>query len=358
MDYEAGHAYGQEIGQEINPPSISLLVAETRRVNTTFSHTAAASESGGSFLDLLCQRFTYHNREEWEGRIRDGRVLLDERIAPSDTKMRLGMRLEYQVVGYEEPMVPISFREIISNPDLALVHKPAGQPVHKTGKIFIHTLANLYRQSRGDEAWTPLNRLDVETSGIVAFARGREALRRFSPLEPGTRWKKLYLAVVQGSVASPGSVDLALREKTGALIRNRMYPDVFGKPATTVYHPLAQSNGKTLLLLRTLTGRKHQIRAHLSARGFPIVGDKVYSLDGHYYLKRLEGELSPHDLEALGAPHQLLHAFHLEIRTEDGGGIQGTDFDLPETFFDLFPKLEEAVSSLPQSESFRSLCAD
>jgi len=331
--------------------------AATRRVNTTFSHVAAASESG-SFLDLLCRRFPYHGREEWRERIREGSIQLEGKPSTPDAEVRLGMRLEYRVVGYEEPAVPISFREIVSTGDLALVHKPAGQPVHKTGKIFIHTLANLYRQSRGDEAWTPLNRLDVETSGIVAFARGREALRRFSPLEPGVRWKKVYLAVVRGELTSEGHIDLPLAEKAEDPIRSRMHPDPAGKTATTLFHPLQVNAGKTLLLLRTLTGRKHQIRAHLAALGFPILGDKMYSLEGQYYLKRLEAELEASDLETLGAPHQLLHAFHLEIRTEDDSGLVGTDYEIPEHFYAFFPNLIKQACQIPDCEAYQSLCAE
>ncbi len=84
----------------------------------------------------------------------------------------------------------------------------------------------------------------------------------------------------------------------------------------------------------------------------------MYGLEGRYYLKRLKAELDADDLETLGAPHQLLHAFHLEIRAEDGAGIQGTDFDLPESFFSMFPELENKIAMLPESEIFRHLCED
>ncbi len=312
----------------------------TRRVRATFSHTAAASESGGSFLDLLCRRFTYHTREEWIERIQDGHVLLNGASASPDTPIQTGMRLQYRMENYEEPAVPISFSEILTQGNLALVHKPAGLPVHKTGRVFVYTLANLYRQHRKDPTWAPLNRLDVETSGIVAFARGSEALRQYSPTEPGTLWKKFYLAVVHGEITSDGSVDFPLAEKPGDSIRSRMHPDPHGKRAKTLFHPLSVRNGKTLLRVQPLTGRKHQIRAHLAAIGHPIVGDKAYSLDGRHYLKRLEKELDEADYAALGASHQLLHAVHLEIRNQTGEGIVGTDSEVPEDFRKLFPDLD------------------
>jgi 23S rRNA pseudouridine1911/1915/1917 synthase len=146
-----------------------------------------------------------------------------------------------------------------------------------------------------------------------------------------------------------------LAEKPGDVIRSRMHPVSNGKPAKTLFHPLLVKPDRTLLLVRTLTGRKHQIRCHLAALGFPILGDKTYSLEGRYYLKRLEAGLDAADLEALGAPHHLLHAFHLEIRTADGAGIEGTDFDLPEPFFTGFPEFRDGIASLPDGGDFQRM---
>lgn len=330
----------------------------TRTVSKTFSHTAAPDDlrpGGVSFLRLLLNRFPYHTEAEWRARIRDGRVTLDGEAADPEAPVARGARLEYRVEGYEEPAVPIDFHEVCAAGDLTLVHKPAGLPVHKTGKVFVNVLANLYREFRDDDAWTPLNRLDVETSGIVAFARGREALRRFSPEAAGTRWTKTYLAVVtipqepetpDGQPESrPSPSELSFPERhEGPLaewpehpIRSRMRVHAGGKPATTLFRRLAVAGGKALILVRTVTGRKHQIRAHLADLGFPIVGDKVYAHDGRYYLKRLEGELESDDLAVLESPHQLLHAVQLEIRDALGEGIRGMDLDLPEGFRRFFP---------------------
>jgi RluA family pseudouridine synthase len=316
----------------------------TRRVNAVFSHIAAPNEGGVSFLDLLLRRFPYHDREEWLERIRSGRVRLEGEIAAPETLLAPRMRLEYRVEGYEEPAVPVDFREIVRSGDLALVHKPAGLPVHKTGKVFVNVLANLYKEFTGDATWAPLNRLDVETSGIVAFARGPEAARRYAPGNPETAWTKTYLAVAHGRIAEAGRIDAPLGEKPGDPIRSRMHVLEGGKAALTLYKPLAHApaagipdSSVTLLEVTLLTGRKHQIRAHLASIGHPIVGDKMYSREGRYYLERLGRELDATDEAALGAPHQLLHAFALEIRDAEGNGITGRDPELPEGFARYFP---------------------
>jgi 23S rRNA pseudouridine1911/1915/1917 synthase len=330
-------------------------VPATRRVSAVFSHIAAPNEGGVSFLDLLVRRFPYHTPEEWTARILSGRARLDGAEASPETPILPRMVLEYRVEDYEEPAVPLDFLEIAAEGDLALVHKPAGLPVHKTGKIFVNVLANLYRAHKRDDAWTPLNRLDAETSGIVAFARGREALRRFSPGTPDTRWTKTYLAVVQGALREPGVHDGPLAEWPEHAIRSRVRVHSDGKAARTHYVPVETSGDKTLVLVRPVTGRKHQIRAHLADLGHPIVGDKVYGHEGRYYLKRLDGDLDSDDIAALQAPHHLLHALALDVRDAEGRGISGIDPHVPEGFSRCFPQLDpETLREALRNNSFES----
>jgi RluA family pseudouridine synthase len=333
--------------------SESVKGPATRRVSAVFSHIAAPNEGGVSFLDLLLRRFPYHSSEEWVSRILAGTVTLDGRAASPEERIAQRMRLEYRVEHYDEPAVPVDIAEIAAEGDLALVHKPAGLPVHKTGKVFVNVLANLYRGLRGDDAWTPLNRLDVETSGIVAFARGKEALRRFSPGTTESRWTKTYLAVVEGALEGSGSLDGPLAEWPEHPIRSRMRVHPDGKPARTLYRSLEVAGGKTLLLVRPVTGRKHQIRAHLADRGFPVVGDKVYSQEGRYYLKRLDAELEAADVAALQAPHHLLHALSLDVRHGRDEGISGVDTRLPRAFRDFFPDLsQEKLLEITETQMF------
>ena len=91
--------------------------------------------------------------------------------------------------------------------------------------------------------------------------------------------------------------------------------------------------GYSLIQCELLTGRKHQIRAHLAHLGTPIVGDKIYSNNGGFYLKRLKKTLTENDHAALLTPHHLLHAYEIYLHNiwqPDGADIIIQDTDLPE----------------------------
>jgi hypothetical protein len=168
--------------------------------------------------------------------------------------------------------------------------------------------------------------------------------------------------VVDGVMEAPCAHEGPLAEWPEHPIRSRMRVHPEGKPARTEFTPLAAREGRTLILCRPVTGRKHQIRAHLADLGLPITGDKVYGHEGRYYLKRLDAELTAEDVEALGAPHQLLHAASLTITSAGGAGadeitgrnaggsspspgvppaagIAGFDAALPQGFARYFPEV-------------------
>jgi 23S rRNA pseudouridine1911/1915/1917 synthase len=220
-------------------------------------------------------------------------------------------------------------------------------PVHRTGKIFFQTLANLMRERLQDSSWSPLNRLDRETSGVVAFARGPEAFRSLAPDSPTAEWTKLYMAIVRGRLPSAsagvgmgmevGILDQPVGPQTGDAIRCRMHVHLHGKPATSLYQTMAHSEGLSLVVLSPVTGRKHQLRVHLAHAGCPVVGDKIYSGDGQAYLKRLEAELDEEDYAALGAKRHLLHAFYLRIKTPDHEIHEAWDWEPGPEFLQNFP---------------------
>jgi 23S rRNA pseudouridine1911/1915/1917 synthase len=342
-----------------SPPPLPLI-------NSSFTGTIR-NPHGAALLDYLALRFPYHTFDQWRNLIALGRLAIDGRTASADETVREGQVLRFAVVDYDEPEVPVDFKVLERRGEVCFVHKPAGLPVHRTGKIFFQTLANLLRESLGDSGWAPLNRLDRETGGLVAFARGQEALRLNSPANPEVRWTKLYLAVARGRLPEDeGAFDWALCERAGDVIRSRMHAMPKGKPALTLHRTLAHRGGFSLVLLSPVTGRKHQLRAHLAQAGCPIVGDKLYSLEGRPYLKRVESELDEADFRELGARNHLLHAFYLRLepRSEgapaDGATLEAWDWDMSGEFaayFDLREARElcEGGESAAMQERVREL---
>jgi RluA family pseudouridine synthase len=323
------------------------------RINSSFTATIR-NPGKDSLIEYLVRRFTYHPQEEWQRLLSLKRLELQGVTATGSEKIREGQILKFEVVDYDEPDVPLDFYIVHQSSDLCLVHKPPGMPVHRTGKIFFQTLANLVREQLGNSSWAPLNRLDRETGGLIAFAKGAEAFRQYAPSNPDVIWVKLYAAVVQGRLpAQAGIMSFSLGETGLGEIRTQVQVLADGKPALSLYHVISENEGKTLLILAPITGRKHQLRVHLAELGCPIIGDKIYSQNGAAYLKQLSGELEEADYSSLGARHHLLHAFHLRLEKPGIPPLVGWDWDFGKEFAQYFsPNL---IQEWAQGRQFQEL---
>lgn len=190
---------------------------------------------------------------------------------------------------------------------LLAVNKPTGVVTHPTYKHPDGTLTDAVfarAAARGEPRPWLLHRLDKETSGVVLFAK-RDAARR-SVVEQFERHsaRKRYLALLRWPAALGGEVD-AEREIDAPLARDPLdrrrvvvAPD--GQPARTRYRLLATRAGYALALAEPVTGRTHQIRAHLAAIGAPLVGDAAYR----------PADAPPDD----HAARAMLHAWRLDLR--------------------------------------------
>lgn len=117
-----------------------------------------------------------------------------------------------------------------------------------------------------------VNRLDRETSGLVLFARTPAGAAAMQAAQDERRTCKRYLAVVRGTWQEPARIEAPIASAGQATFR----VEAGGKPSTTVFQPLLQGPGWSLVEARPLTGRTHQIRVHAAHAGHPLLGDDRY----------------------------------------------------------------------------------
>ena len=205
--------------------------------------------------------------------------------------------------------------------------KPAGVPFAPTrsaveGSV-LHALAR--RLGRPMNQLHPVHRLDTPTSGVVLVALTAKAAGFLGDALVQGRVRKTYLA---WAASTPGPPEGEWTWPLSSVEGGRVRVDVDGRPATSLYRILDTRGGESLLELRPLTGRTHQLRAHCAAARCPIVGDKAYG-----------GPLTAH--------RALLHAWRI-VFPLPGGGEQAVEAPVPEDM-----KREQGAGSREQGAGSR-----
>ena len=284
-----------------------------------------SQQAGQHLLDFISHRFTYRSRTEWQAELAADRFLLNHIAARGEDLLAHGDLLVYLMPALAEPEVDRNYTVIHEDDDLLVINKPAPLPCHPGGRFFAHTLWALLKEQHGLADPRLINRLDRETSGIVLVAKNKAAARLCQEQFIQRRVEKVYLVVVEGdfpdtlvSVEATGWLgpdpDSAIRKKM------RLYPTQNEAPpggveSSTGFRRISSASDPNLSLLeaRPHTGRCHQIRATLLHLGFPVVGDKLYGVDEHLFLRFQEDRLSAADHALLRLPRQALHAAGLRL---------------------------------------------
>ena len=224
-----------------------------------------------------------------------------------------------------------------------LINKPAGMLSQKAEKGDIsmveHLISHLLDTGEVTEEMLKTfrpslcNRLDRNTSGIVAAGKTLQGLQMLSGLFKERTLHKYYLCIVKGVIKEEQDVRgwLLKNEKTNQ-VRIFKSETKDAKPIHTKYRPLADNGQETLLEIELLTGRTHQIRAHLSYMGHPIFGDPKYG----------DAVLNKKLASGYGLHMQLLHAWHLVFPELSGDfeGLSGKSIyaPAPKQFADIAQK--------------------
>ncbi len=251
-----------------------------------------AADEGEQRLDRWLRRaFPQAPQALLQRLLRSGQIRVDGRRAKADTRLAAGqqVRLPPQLMASEpetrverplDPDLVEALRQSILYEDawVMALNKPAGLAVQGGSgqqQSIDRLAAGLVPQ--GAPAPRLVHRLDRDTSGVLLLAKRADAARHLAESFKGRQARKLYWALVQGvPKRRAGRIDRSLA-KRGAEGRQRMQGDREGLQAETLYATAAIAPPKaSLLLLAPLTGRTHQLRAHLEAIGHPILGDAKY----------------------------------------------------------------------------------
>ncbi len=192
------------------------------------------------------------------------------------------------------------------------LNKPAGLAVQGGTKTTKHVDRLLSAWGEGMERPRLVHRLDRDTSGVLLLGKGPEAAKRLAGAFARRQAKKTYWAIVAGNPKpTAGQIDMALK-KTGIndfeMMRLADPKEHGAEPAETAYVTLSRAAHRAAWMgLRPFTGRTHQLRAHMSAIGHPIVGDPKYGSDAS---RELSGPLGLQ-----------LHARRIELDHPGGGKL-------------------------------------
>ncbi len=268
----------------------------------------------------------------------------NERLSEGDV-IRLFLS-EETIEGFREQAVsadryPVTRLDIVyEDSQVLVINKPAGMLSQRAGEKDLSLVEYLtgYLLKKGELTGEQLrsfhpsvcNRLDRNTSGLITAGKTLPALRELSALLKERQVKKYYLCLVDGIIREPQELHGFLRkdERTNQVqVCREAVPE--GSEIHTAYEPLSHGRSTTLLKVDLLTGRSHQIRAHLASIGHPVIGDAKYG----------NSEKNRRFRARYGLRYQLLHAWEMEFPPLSGvlSGFSGRKLfaEPPGQFLDI-----------------------
>jgi 23S rRNA pseudouridine955/2504/2580 synthase len=242
-----------------------------------------------------------------------------------ETMLELGDELalyitEEEAAAYQEKKASVrskkQFKIAFEDENILIVEKPFGLLVHGDKNEKKNTLANQvmgYLADKGEYSPgrertfvpSPVNRLDRNTTGLVIFGKNNRALQSLNQMIRDKGYvRKYYLTVVHGELKKSLQLkDKMEKDEKSNTVKVLDLESDGGKVMETIARPLKTAGGYTLVEVELVTGRTHQIRAHLAMAGYPVIGDSKYAGTGRAQNRKIEKEFS--------LSTQLLHAYRL-----------------------------------------------
>lgn len=249
-------------------------------------------------LDIvLAEKYPETSRSTWQKHIKAGQVKVNGKSVTSPRHEvvehdSLSLHLPEET-DYSKETLPIVYLDDA----VIVINKPVGVLTHAKGALGDEfTVADFFRRytTVGLDTNRPgiIHRLDRDTSGILVGARTEASAQLLARQFAERKTKKTYTAILAGHLKQKeATIELPIDRNPSAPSTFRVDPK--GKMAITHYKVLAENATESLVELRPVTGRTHQLRVHMAYLGAPIKGDRVYGKeDSRLYLHALKLEIT------------------------------------------------------------------
>jgi 23S rRNA pseudouridine1911/1915/1917 synthase len=274
------------------------------------------------------------SRSQAQKLIDDGFVAVNGLMEKASHKTETGEKIEVTVPppapsGLMPEAIPIKI--LYEDDDLLVIDKPAGLTVHPAPGHPSHTLVNAVLSHLSDmsdeneDNTRPgiVHRLDKDTSGVMLVAKNNIALANLSDQFKSRSVKKVYITLVKGHLLpDKGVIEAPIGRDSGDRKKMAVTGESRGRAARTNYRVIRYVGKNSLLEITPETGRTHQIRVHLAAIGYPVIGDATYGKKSAYLHR------------------QFLHAHRLGFYLPSTGKF--VEFESP-----LPADLEQALQDIP-----------
>ncbi|MBY0555744.1 MAG: pseudouridine synthase [Burkholderiaceae bacterium] len=227
-------------------------------------------------LTFLLERFPGVAEASWRDRMARGEVVdADGVVLMPDSAFRRGMRIFYYRELEAETPIPFQEEVLFMDEHLLVVDKPHFLPMIPSGRFLHETLLVRLKKKLGEQALTPIHRLDRETAGVVIFSRREDSRGAYQSLFQQREIEKEYEALAPH--LSGHEFPFTYRSRMVEGEKFFTMKEVAGEPnSETVIDVIEQREAATLYRLLPHTGRQHQLRVHLAALGIPIINDAFY----------------------------------------------------------------------------------
>ena len=302
--------------------------------------TVTAANAGQRIDNFLMKEYKFLPKTAIYKLLRKGEIRVDKKRIKPVRKLEIGEVIRVAPIRD----VPVSTKPdkasatrlalvqqsiILEDEDVIIINKPAGISVHG-GTDNKHGVIELIRQLRPELEFIELaHRIDKETSGLLILAKNRVTLLALHELFKVGEINKHYQTLVFGKwIGGSRSVENYLERDKGGMQNMRVSDSEAGKRAESVFMPLKSYPENSLLSVRLLTGRMHQIRAQLSELSLPIAGDDKY---GDFAANRAFSKKT-------GLKRLFLHAYRVDFKLAHSGKAYNLEIPLAD---DLQAALEK-----------------